>query len=164
MKNNIIFLVSTFLFILIIYITAIPLSSTETFSSQETGTAIISILSEDHTPINNAIIKIAETQEYTTTNKLGSSTLTLPAYSTNKLEKYTNPQKNWTEYTIIVYANGYYPHIYFGLKIIQNIKKTGIVISLKSLNFSNDTPYTTSYEYPNPDWIENLIETNKNPW
>lgn len=146
----------------LISITHISFSSYITASNTPTyGSAIISVFDkQDQTPINNATICIIETGDYYLTNKLGSIKFTLPAKNTNKLSL-SNPNKNWQEYTLLVYSNGFYPHIYYGLKIVDNNTKTGIVIKLEKLSHNSSQNFTQEYEYPNDIWTLQLIKKYK---
>ena len=154
------FLLLTF-FILAILFTTMPPFSTATTSTTGMGSAIISVLNkQDNSPVFDATICIVETKEYYQTNKLGSIKLSLPAKSTNKLQ-FKNPQKEWQEYTLLIYKNGFYPHIYHSLKITSNITRSGIVINLEEILNNSDISYTQEYEYPNNIWCEQLINNHK---
>jgi len=161
MKNKIFYLTLLLLFAVTLSLPYVSNPTQYTSNTQKIGQAIISVFdSQENTPIQNATICILETKEYYQTNKLGSIKFSLPANNNNSL-KYSSPKKDWQEYTLLIYKNGYYPHLYFGLKIKHNTLSSGIAITLKNLSFPNDTPYTTDYSYPTHDWLEQIINEYK---
>ena len=157
-------LIITALFIIMLILAStLPHAYTYTTTSNtiNTGKAIISVFDKQYnSPILNATICVLETREYYQTNKLGSSIISLPTKATNKL-KYSSPEKNWTEYTLLIYKNGYYPHILYGLQIEHNITTSGIVIELEELSEYTSHNHTQSYYYPNDAWVENVIKEYK---
>ena len=160
MKTKTIFVLLCMLFIFIMAVVYCPSYITSS-STSPNGSAIVSVFDkQDQTPINNATICIIETGEYFTTNKLGAIKFTLPAKAKNKLS-FSNPNKNWQEYTLLIYSNGFYPHVYYGLKIVANNTKTGIVINLEQLSTNSPQTYTQEYEYPNDIWTLQLIKKYK---
>lgn len=159
MKSFLVYLSFTLAFVSILAVSSLPTIAKETTTNNPIGKVLISVLDEkEHTPILNASICIIETREYYETNKLGQTdVISLPAKSSNTLNA-TPPTKAHETYTLLIYKNGYFPHIYYGLKIENNITKTGVVISLTERYPEADFTYTESYEFPTPTWSQELID------
>lgn len=145
MKKNLIFFTTLILFILT---TTIPITSSnlkEISLSTTWAKVRLSVFDEQNQPIDMATICIIETNEYYTTQKLGQCEIKFIINKTSNIFK----SSSWEEFTLLIYKNGYKPHILFGLKAIPNITKTGIVITLIDVNYNTENTYTQSYDYPN---------------
>lgn len=159
MKNKI-FSFSIFILFVFLLIPHIFASTSLLVSSdQKFGSVVISVFNiQDHLAIENATIVILETQEYYQSGKLGATqTIELPTETKNKLT-FSSPSKDWTEYTLLIYKNGFYPHIHHGLKITPNYKKIGVIINLTPISSSDTTTHTESYEYPPTNWSIEIID------
>ena len=158
MKTKILFLLVCFVFIICTIIASIPNLSIIINSTPREGRAIIAVYDKfESTPIQNATVCILETQTYYETSKLGLVTLSFPLSTKNTLN--TSPlDAPFQNFTLLIYANGYLPHFYHGIKIEHNITKTGVVINLTPLTTNLNSTYTESYEFPNTAYSENLIK------
>jgi len=150
----------TMIFIYIVFCFLFSCSSTSFTQTNQTGNQskiTISVFSGS-TPIENATVCIIETQEYYYTNKHGT---TAPIYLLSSKQSLIQKNISFTEYTLLVYKNGYLPHIYYGLKITHNQNRLGIAISLTEYGILPNATFTESYEYPPKSFSENIITTYK---
>lgn len=157
MKNKLTFLLTLLIFLCVL---SIPTSSfaTQTTSNNSSFCKVrISVFDEQNQPIDMATICIVETQEYFSTSRLGQLELSFSIESDKNIFKKTN----WKEFTLLIYKNGYRPHILYGLKAIPNINRTGIVITLKDTTQNKEIPFTQSYDYPTTDFSSNIINQFK---
>lgn len=161
MRNKILFVLSITLFLIFQLLFSLPNKAQTTNTTPKIGKARISVFDNNNTPIENASIKVIETMEVFSTNKVGIATLSLLTNESNQLNKYSSPPKTWTEFTLLIQAPGFYPHILFGLKLTPNTNRIGIVITLKNRIEDNQTPFTTSYDFPPEDWINELLRKEK---
>lgn len=157
MKNNLIFVICLLVLILAILL-PIQSSATNFVNTSYNWSKIrISVFDEQNQPIDMATVCIVETNEYFQTAKLGQIELCLELPAKNNIFK----KNNWQEYTILIYKNGYKPHILYGLKAIPDITRTGIVVILKDNLNSKDIPFTESYDYPSHDYSSTIIDKYK---
>lgn len=160
MKNFISITILTLVFLsLLLFNSALYSSATQTNSPYSQGKVVINVYSGT-TPIDNATVCIIETGEYYYTTQSGATkTITIPATSEKQFKSFKD--KPFTEYTLLVYKNGYLPHIYYGLKITPNTTKIGVTINLTELGINPNIAYTQSYEYPSDAYSENIIASYK---
>lgn len=146
----------------IVGISLLPNLSSPAATQPAFGRVKISVLdSVNLTPIKDATVCVVETREYYPTNSLGqTNTIKLLAKTPTNLNQ-TPPTKSTETYTLLVYKNGFFPHIYHGLKIQPNITKTGVVIMLTEVYSAANFSHTESYEYPSQDWSTELIKNYK---
>ena len=157
MKNRLAYFFITLIFIIAI---TLPISSTNSKSTTMNATwakVRISVFDEQNQPINMATICVIETNEYFSTEKLGICEL---AFSINLKDNIFVSQK-WDEFTLLIYKNGYIPHIIYGLKAIPNITRTGIVITLKAPTNQTEITFTQSYDFPSKDQTTIIINKHK---
>ena len=128
-----------------------------TNTTLSTSKVRISVFDEQNQPIDMATIYIVETHEYYSTAKLGQLELSLETTSKNNIFK----KENWQEYTLLIYKNGYIPHVLYGLKAIPKINRTGIVVTLKDTSHNTNIPFTQSYDFPSDDYSTNIINNHK---
>lgn len=127
-----------------------PATTKETFFTPDFGKIIVSVIDKHSSkPIQNATICITNTREYFFTNKLGM---------THPIKLITTVDST---YTLLIYSNGYYPHIYYGLTVVKNSTKTGIVIMLEEVYPESNITYTESYEFPSKTQANQLIKEYK---
>lgn len=145
-------------FIVFIFIFSYNSQSVYTLATVAEGKAIIAVFDKhENTPIDNASICVLDTREYYQTNKLGSCVL---SFETSKQTKpiFNNSLKEFDEYTLLIYKNGYYPHFYHNLKIEHNITRTGIIIKLEPLSLETEISYTEDFDFPPQDWSKTAIQ------
>lgn len=144
----------------VIFLNSYNINNIITANTQpKSGKVIISVFCNSQ-PLPNATICIIETSEYYYTNPNGyTKTIELPTKEVNKIS--VNNAKPYTEYTLLVYKNGYLPHIYYGLKITAGQTKLGVVVSLTEYGIYPSLTYTESYEFPNTSFSENIIINHK---
>ena len=159
MKSFIVTIISLVLFILITIISLTPSIQKVSLTSLVSKLSL-SVYDEDNKPINNATIYILETNEYHTTNHTGIASISLTYNTKNKILLKQN-DKEWNEFTIITYKNGYLPHIVYGTKIQKGINRVGLIITLTSLENANSKTYTSSYDFPPSSYTEHIISSNK---
>ena len=131
-------------------------------STNPTGKLIVSVFDDfETTPIKNATICVIETNEYYYTDSLGrTKPITLYAKPPTKLSKRKYADGSPEEYTILCYKNGYTPHILYGVKIINNQTRVGVIISLENLT-EDSPPYTESYDFPTEDFSLEILNKYK---
>lgn len=147
-----------FCFVVFIFIFSYNSQTVYTSVTVASGKAVVAVFDKyENTPIDNATICVLETREYYQTQKLGSCVLT---FETTKQTKpiFNNSLKEFDEYTLLIYKNGYYPHFYHNLKIQHNITRTGIIIKLEPLALETEISYTEDFDYPPQDWSETAIQ------
>ena len=160
MKNKICFFFLIFGFVATTLMLTLPIATKQANTITTFGKVVISVFSKsDHTPIENATVCVIETNEYFFTSSLGS-TQKIQLQASKKSDIYFS-LNTWTEYTLLIYKNGFYPHLYYGLKIQPNQTKTGIVITLTERMPHDEFTFTQSYEYPSTSWSENIIDKYK---
>lgn len=158
MKKTLSIITLFLLIFLLIYTTIIIAPSSQLVNLSSTWAKIrISIFDEQHQPIDMATICIVETNEYLSSGKLGQCELNFNTSA--KINLFNNAK--WEEFTILIYKNGYKPHIIYGLKAIPNITRTGIVITLKSTIYDNNKKFETSYDFPPNDYSNYIINSHK---
>lgn len=151
MKQILSHLICVALFFVFIFIFINKSEISQVSKKTNFGKVIISVVNKNtSSPIKNATICITDTHEYFYTSSLG---MTDPI----KLEC-TN---NNSYYTLIIYKNGFIPHIYHRLSIEPNTTKTGVIINLEERYEEAPYSYTESYEFPSKSWSETLIKNNK---
>lgn len=160
MKIQLKFIFCYLAFFCIIIVFSIPLSFRPA-TNNNVGFVVISVYDNTNEPINNAKIVIAQTNESYATNKYGTTKkIALPANIKNNL-KPSCTDTNWQEYTIIVYASGFLPHILHGLKIKPNETRVGVIVQLKPYSASVEESFSYSYDYPDLNWQSKLIRHYK---
>lgn len=147
-----------FCFVIFLFFFSYSTQPISTSITQTCGRAIIAVFDKyDSTPIDNATICILETREYYQTNKLGSLIL---SFETTRQTKpvFNNSLKDFDEYTLLIYKNGYFPHFYHNLKIEHNITRSGIIVNLEPLYPEAEISYTEDFDYPSSDWSKSVIK------
>ena len=150
------YIFSILLFLGIIVFSNLFFSFKQTYASNNDAKLIVNVL-DLHTklPITNATICIVETNSYYYTDTSGySEIIEIPITIINK-------QKNWQDFTILTYKNGYNDYLYCNCKLKPNQKKVGVTIFLSELTHDRQDDYIVFTEKPDDAWTKQIIKNYK---
>lgn len=154
------FFAIVFIFILLLTLVSIallPVKINSSHANKTTGYVQIKVLEANTLkPVSNATVCIIEDNLYTQTNANGDT-------SKLKLNLLRNTNydnillRNWGEFTILIYKQGYATHISFYNEVYAGITRIGIICYLSAIKTSYDKTITTNVNLPNSNYLETLI-------
>ncbi len=130
-------------------------------TASQTGYVQVKVLeSGSLKPITNATVCIVETRTYTTTDKYGcTQKIAVPIVPNNNFD--ISLERDWGEFTILVYKNGYATYISFYNEVYAGTTRVGLICELVPIINETDPKLTTNVAVPNSAWIETLISLYK---
>ena len=135
----------------------LPINVIVASKNNEVGHVQIKVLEANTLrPVSDATVCVIETHSYKQTDHNGDcAKFEIPIKRNTNFDDVL--LRNWGEFTLLIYKQGYASHISFYNEVFSGITKIGLVCYLTPIVSASDSTITVDANVPNQTYIETLV-------